>query len=71
MHGAIPPLPQYAFMALCSVKKTQEQLHIYLPSCRIYRHDDDDDDDKLTEETTDFLFLVMTKKKKHVRPCGY
>jgi hypothetical protein len=22
MSGAIPPLPQYAFMALCSVKKS-------------------------------------------------
>jgi hypothetical protein len=24
MHGAIPPLPQYVFMAWCSVKKTAE-----------------------------------------------
>jgi len=30
MHGAIPPLPQYAFMAWCSVKKTaQGQLYFY------------------------------------------
>jgi hypothetical protein len=29
MHGAIPPLPQYAFMVWCSVK-TQGQLYIYI-----------------------------------------
>jgi hypothetical protein len=28
MCGAIPPLPQYAFMAWCSVK-AQGQLHLY------------------------------------------
>jgi hypothetical protein len=28
MRGAIPPLPQYAFMAWCLVK-TQGQLHLY------------------------------------------
>jgi hypothetical protein len=28
MSGAIPPLPQYAFMARCSVKKGQ--LYLYL-----------------------------------------
>jgi hypothetical protein len=27
MNGAIPPLPQYAFMAWCSVKKTQGHLY--------------------------------------------
>jgi hypothetical protein len=31
MRGAILPLPQYAFMAWCSVKNTaQEQLNLYL-----------------------------------------
>jgi hypothetical protein len=30
MCGAIPPLPQYAFMAWCSVKKAQGQLYLYL-----------------------------------------
>jgi hypothetical protein len=30
MRGAIPPLPQYAFMAWCSVKKAQGQLYLYL-----------------------------------------
>jgi hypothetical protein len=31
MHGAIPPLPQHAFMAWCSVKKkAQGQLNRYL-----------------------------------------
>jgi hypothetical protein len=31
MRGAIPPLPQYAFMAWCSVKeKAQGQLYFYL-----------------------------------------
>jgi hypothetical protein len=30
MHGAIPPLPQYPFMAWCSVKKIQGQLYLYL-----------------------------------------
>jgi hypothetical protein len=31
MRGVIPPLPQYAFMAWCSVKeKEQGQLHLYL-----------------------------------------
>jgi hypothetical protein len=30
MSGAIPPLPQYAFMAWCSVKKAQGQLYLYL-----------------------------------------
>jgi hypothetical protein len=29
MNGAIPPLPQYAFMAWCLVK-AQEQLYLYL-----------------------------------------
>jgi hypothetical protein len=29
MSGAIPPLPQYAFMAWCSVK-AQEQFYLYL-----------------------------------------
>jgi hypothetical protein len=29
MRGAIPPLPQYTFMALCSVK-AQGQLYFYL-----------------------------------------
>jgi hypothetical protein len=29
MSGAIPPLPQYAFMAWCSVK-IQGQLYLYL-----------------------------------------
>jgi hypothetical protein len=30
MSGAIPPLPQYAFMASCSVKKkAQGQLYLY------------------------------------------
>jgi hypothetical protein len=29
MSGAIPPLPQYALMAWCSVK-AQGQLHLYL-----------------------------------------
>jgi hypothetical protein len=30
MSGAIHPLPQYAFMAWCSVKKAQGQLYLYL-----------------------------------------
>jgi hypothetical protein len=30
MRGGIPPLPQYAFVAWCSVKKSQVQLYIYL-----------------------------------------
>jgi len=30
MRTAIPPLYQYVFMALCSVKKTQGQLYLYL-----------------------------------------
>jgi hypothetical protein len=29
MSGAILPLPQYAFMAWCSFKKAQGQLHVY------------------------------------------
>jgi len=28
MRRAIPPLPQYAFMAWCSVKKAQGQLYL-------------------------------------------
>jgi len=32
MHGAIPPFPQYAFMAWCSVK-AQGQLYLTFPSC--------------------------------------
>jgi hypothetical protein len=36
IRGAIPSLPQYAFMAWCSVK-AQGKLYLYL--------DDDDDDD--------------------------
>jgi hypothetical protein len=31
MRGAILPLPQYASMAWCSVKKTQGQLYLYTP----------------------------------------
>jgi hypothetical protein len=31
MSGAIPPLPQYAFMARCSIKKAEGQLYL-LPS---------------------------------------
>jgi hypothetical protein len=34
MSGAMPPLPQYAFMAWCSVK-TQGQLYLYLYYHRI------------------------------------
>jgi hypothetical protein len=30
MRGAIPPLPQYAFMAWCSVKKSQGHVYLYL-----------------------------------------
>jgi hypothetical protein len=30
MSGATHPLPQYAFMALCSIKKAQGQLYLYL-----------------------------------------
>jgi len=30
MFGAIPPLPQYVFMAWCSVKKEQGELNLYL-----------------------------------------
>jgi len=31
MRGSIPPLPQYNYMAWCSVKKkAQGQLYIYL-----------------------------------------
>jgi len=30
MSGAIPSLPQYAFMTWCSEKKAQQQLYLYL-----------------------------------------
>jgi hypothetical protein len=30
MGGAVPPLPQYAFMAWCSVRGVQGQLYFYL-----------------------------------------
>jgi hypothetical protein len=30
MSGDIPPLPQYAFMAWCSVKKAQGQLYLII-----------------------------------------
>jgi len=30
MLGAIPPLPQYAFMALYAVEKAQGRLYLYL-----------------------------------------
>jgi hypothetical protein len=33
MSGTIPPLPQYAFMAWCSVK-AQGQIYLYLSSLR-------------------------------------
>jgi hypothetical protein len=37
MHGAIPPLPQYAFMVWLSVKKkAQGQLYLYLYLLAIY-----------------------------------
>jgi hypothetical protein len=32
MSGAVPPLPQYAFMAWCSVK-AQGQLYLLLQKC--------------------------------------
>jgi hypothetical protein len=32
MKGAMPPIPQYAFMAWCSVK-AQGQLYLYLSFC--------------------------------------
>jgi hypothetical protein len=39
MSGAIHPLPQYAFMALCSVKKkAQGQLYLYLYPIHITYH---------------------------------
>jgi hypothetical protein len=31
MSGTIPPLPQYAFMAVCLVKSTGTTLHLPLP----------------------------------------
>jgi hypothetical protein len=33
MNGAIPPLPQYVFMAWCSVE-AQGQLYLYLYQCQ-------------------------------------
>jgi len=30
MRGAIPPLPQYAFMVCYSIKKAEEQLYLYI-----------------------------------------
>jgi hypothetical protein len=30
MGGAVPPLPQYAFMAWCSVRESTGQLYLYL-----------------------------------------
>jgi hypothetical protein len=30
MSGAIPPLPQYAFMAWCSAKKHRDNFYFYL-----------------------------------------
>jgi hypothetical protein len=35
MRGAIPPIPQYAFMARCSVK-AKGQLYIYLTGVTAY-----------------------------------
>jgi hypothetical protein len=36
MRGAIPPLPQYGFMAWCPVKiKAQGQLYLYLYNIRM------------------------------------
>jgi hypothetical protein len=37
MHGAIPLLPQYAFMAWCSVK-AQGQLYLYLTSTSLIQY---------------------------------
>jgi hypothetical protein len=39
MSGAIPPLPQYAFMALCSAK-AQGQLYLlpFYEMCHYERH---------------------------------
>jgi hypothetical protein len=39
MSGAIPPFPQYAFMAWCSVK-AQEQLYLYLFTFYIFKKED-------------------------------
>jgi hypothetical protein len=36
MRGAIPPLPQYVFMAWCSVK-TQGQIYPYIIHYRVLR----------------------------------
>jgi len=30
MRGAIPPLPQYSFMAWCTVKKAQGQFYLFI-----------------------------------------
>jgi hypothetical protein len=30
MGGAIPPLPQYSFMAWCTVKKAQGQFYLFI-----------------------------------------
>jgi hypothetical protein len=35
MSGAIPPFPQYAFMAWCSVKKAQGKLYLFIWEDRI------------------------------------
>jgi hypothetical protein len=35
MSGPIPPLPQYAFMAWCSVK-AQGQIYLYLYECETW-----------------------------------
>jgi hypothetical protein len=35
MSGVIPPLPQYASMVWCSVKKAQGQLYLYLKAWRL------------------------------------
>jgi hypothetical protein len=47
MSGAIPPLPQYAFMAWCSVK-AQGQLYLLL----------DDDDNNNNEKIQNYLPLA-------------
>jgi hypothetical protein len=54
MSGVIPPLPQYAFMAWCSVK-AQGQLYLYLNG---KEHKEESRSLRLAEGNKKFRILV-------------
>jgi hypothetical protein len=53
MHGAIPPLPQYAFMVWCSVKKAQGLLYLCLLSWNLLGRTEETEEDHDSHKVLD------------------